>query len=171
MRTRSWWFPLLLVLMVAVPVAEIWLLVLVADQIGFWWTVLILLVEAALGALLMRRAGRQAWAALNSSLSSGQTDEPTLGDAAFVLVGGFLLFLPGFLSDLVAVVVLLPVTRPLLRRLLAWVVAGRAARLGIDVAIARADNGNVIEGEVVEPPPDAAPETRVIRGEVEGPRS
>lgn len=155
--------PLLLVLLVAVPVAEVWLLVLVARQIGVWATVLILLGEAVVGALLIRRAGRQAWTALNSSLTTGQQPE-TLGDAAFVLVGGFLLLVPGLLTDLVALVVLLPFTRPLARWLLGLIVVRRSVRLGLDLTAATHGDGTVIEGEVVEAPP----EDRIIRGEVEG---
>jgi UPF0716 protein FxsA len=164
-RGSGWLLPLLLVLLVAVPVAEVWLLVLVAREIGVWPTVLILIGEAVVGALLIRRAGRQAWTTLNSSLTTGEAPD-TLGDAAFVLVGGFLLLVPGFLTDLVALVVLLPFTRPLPRWLLGLIVVRRSIRLGLHVQAASRDDGTVIEGEVVEAPP----EDQIIRGEVEGPR-
>ena len=84
---------------------------------------------------------------------------------ALVLVGGVLLMLPGFVTDLIGFFFLLPFTRPLARRFLAFVAARRMARLGLTGMYARHDE-TVIEGDTV---PDAPPSSGpvVIAGEIE----
>ncbi len=154
-----------LVLLVAVPTFEVWLLVQVADQIGWLLTLGILLVEAVLGAWLMRREGGRAWTALTETFATGRVPSGELADAALVLVGGLLLMLPGFATDIIGFLFLLPMTRPAARKLVAFFIARRLNRLGAATAPRR---GDVIPGETV---PDADPAGRpedptVIRGEV-----
>lgn len=170
MRGRpGWQLPVLVVALVAVPILEVWLLIQVGQQIGVLPTLAILVVEAFVGAWLMRREGRRAWAALNTAFVSGRMPAGELADAALVLIGGVLLMLPGFATDVVGFLCLLPLTRPLIRGLLALVVARRLERAGLPVP--RSDrrapgSGTVIEGEVVETDVPYA-DDRVIRGEVE----
>nr|WP_294694506.1 FxsA family protein [uncultured Friedmanniella sp.] len=153
----------LMVLLVTVPTFEIWLLLQVAGQIGGWPTLGILVVEALLGAWLMRREGRRAWAALTQAFGTGRIPSGELTDAALVLVGGVLLMLPGFATDIVGFLFLLPLTRPAARRLVAFFVARRISRLSGPSPTARR-RGDVIEGETVE---DPGSEPTVIRGEID----
>ncbi len=174
-RGPGWLLPVLLVLLVTVPIVEVWLLIQVGSAIGVLPTVAILVAEAALGGWLMRREGSRAWAALNDAFGTGRMPTGELADAALVLVGGVLLMLPGFITDVVGFFFLLPFTRPAARKGLAFLVARRLQRAGGVVPIRR--DGTVIEGETV---PDPAPGSSgsaaggpmVIRGEVEdGPRA
>jgi UPF0716 protein FxsA len=170
-RRRSWLGPLLVVLLIAVPIAEVWLLVQVGDAIGVLPTILILVGEAILGGWLMQHEGRRAWSALNTAFASGKMPTGELADAALVLVGGVLLMLPGFITDLFGFLFLLPFTRPYARRVLGFIVARRVSRMGVDVAVLRAqtDRGNIVPGEVVEPEPPGEPAAGdiVIKGEIE----
>ena len=164
---------LLVVLLVAVPIFEVWLLIQVGQQIGLLWTVLILVAEAALGAWLMRREGARAWKALNEAFATGKMPTGELADAALILVGGVLLVLPGFATDVLGLVCLLPVSRPLARRFLGWLVTRRLARVGAGL-VPRYGSGTVIEGETVGPASGsgrgAGGGAEVIRGEIEEPR-
>ncbi len=146
---------LLLVLLVAVPILEVWLLLQVAGQIGTLPTIAILVAEAALGAWLMRREGRRAWTALTSTFATGRVPSGELTDAALVLVGGVLLLLPGFVTDIVGFLFLLPMTRPAARKLVAFFIARRLSRIGPMAPPGRTSPGDVIRGETV---PDAGPE-------------
>ena len=173
MRLRHGWpLALLAVLLVAIPILEVWLLVQVGQQLGLLPTVLILLVVAIVGVLLMRHEGSRAWKALNDAFTRGKVPTGELADAALILVGGVLLVLPGFLTDIIGFVFLLRWTRPIARKMIAFFVARRINRLGIPVMRARLDRDNLIEGETVEAPP--APRHRpedpiVIAGEIEEP--
>lgn len=140
-----------LVLVVALPIFEVWLLIQVGDQIGVWPTVGILVLEAVLGGFLMRREGSRAWQALTAAFETGRVPTGELANAALVLVGGLLLMLPGFATDIIGFLFLLPMTRPLARKLVAFFVARRISRLGLARA-AVPGQGVVIEGETVDGP-------------------
>jgi UPF0716 protein FxsA len=171
MRLRRGWPTLILVLLViAVPTFEVWLLVQVAGRIGVWATLAILVLEAVLGGWLMRREGGRAWQALIATFSTGRVPSGELANAALVLVGGVLLILPGFLTDLIGFLFLLPMTRPLARRILAFFIARRISRLSAAMGAGYGAGGDragtVIKGETVESPPPAAGQPIVISGEV-----
>jgi UPF0716 protein FxsA len=140
-----------LVLAVALPIFEVWLLIQVGDRIGVWPTVLILVVEAVLGGWLMRREGSRAWQALTDAFGTGRVPTGELANAALVLVGGLLLLLPGFATDVIGFLFLLPMTRPLARKLVAFFLARRISRLGL-ARLAAQGRGDVIEGETVDGP-------------------
>lgn len=165
--------PLILIAMVALPFLEIYLIVQLGQLIGAAWTLAILLGEALLGLWLVRREGSRAWKALNESFASGKTPSGELADTALILVGGVLLVVPGFVTDVFGLLFLLPFTRPLARKVLAFFVARRMSRLGMTYV--RRDV-TVIEGETVpdpQPPTgsDAASGPVIIAGEIEdGPR-
>jgi len=160
---------LFLVMLVAVPIFEVWLLIQVGHQIGVWPTLLILVGEALLGAWLMRREGNRAWAALTAAFQTGRVPSGELADAALVLVGGVLLLLPGFATDVVGFLFLLPLTRPLARKVVAFFIARQIGRMGLPAV--RPGGGEVIEGETVEDgtlgdPPAKGPGSTVISGEI-----
>ena len=171
MRLRHGWpLALLAALLVAIPILEVWLLVQVGQSLGLLPTVLILVVEVIVGLLLMRHEGSRAWKALNDAFTKGKVPTGELADAALILVGGVLLMLPGFLTDVIGFLFLLRWTRPFARKVIAFFVARRINRLGIPVMRARLDRENLIEGEAVE---SASPGRReptdltIISGEIE----
>jgi len=151
-------------LAVAVPILEVWLLIQVGARIGVAPTLLILVAEAVLGGVLMRREGRRAWRALTSTFETGRVPTGELADAALVLVGGVLLMLPGFVTDVIGFLFLLPLTRPLARKLVVFFVARRISRLNLPVTH-QPGRGTVIEGETVEDG-GRGPGPTVISGEV-----
>jgi UPF0716 protein FxsA len=115
----------LAVLFVVVPIAEIFVIIQVGQEIGAWQTVALLVFESLLGAWLVKREGRRAWEALRLAMRTGRMPGRELADAALVVVGGTLLLTPGFLTDVVGFLFVLPFTRPIARRLLARVAATR----------------------------------------------
>ena len=119
---------LLIGLFVCVPIVEIYVIVQVGQAIGALPTIALLLVESLLGGWLVKREGRRAWEALRSTLSTGRLPGRELLDAALVLIGGTLLLTPGFVTDVFGFFCVLPVTRPLARRVVTSALARRAAR-------------------------------------------
>lgn len=125
--------------------AEIAALIWVSNQLG-WWTLAILLATTLLGAFLLQREWRRAWTNLSESLRTGVLPPGRAADAVLVLVGGVLLILPGFISDVVGLLLLLPFTRPLLRAALGrW-----AGRTMAPTTTSTPPGSQVIKGEVVE---------------------
>jgi UPF0716 protein FxsA len=127
-RRRPRWLSVVFLALLVVPILEIAVIIAVGKVIGGWPTFLLLLAESALGAYLVRREGAKAWLALRTALQTGRMPSRELADAALVLVGGTLLLAPGFLTDVVGFFFILPVTRPLTRRLLQRAVERRLLR-------------------------------------------
>jgi UPF0716 protein FxsA len=155
MRLRGGWpLALFVVLLVAIPIFEVYVLVLVGHRIGILPTVIILVLEAVLGGWLLRREGSRAWRALDGAFRGGRVPTGELADAALVLVGGVLLMLPGFVTDVLGLFFLIPFTRPFARKVVAFFVARRLSRAGlVPGAYGTYGRGTVVEGEVV---PDGA---------------
>ena len=109
---------LLVALFVVVPAVEIYVLLQVGHAIGAPATVALLLADAALGAALSRREGRKAWRALRTALLEQRLPAREVVDGALVVLGGAFLLTPGFVTDVMGVLCLLPPTRATLRRAL-----------------------------------------------------
>ena len=151
MKLRSGWpLALFVVLLVAIPIFEVYVLVQVGERIGVVPTVLILVLEAVVGGWLMRREGARTWRALDAAFRGGRVPTGELADAALVLVGGVLLMLPGFVTDVFGLFFLIPFTRPFARKVVGFFVARRLSRAGIvPAAYGPYARGTVVEGEVV----------------------
>jgi len=111
--------PLLLVLIfIVVPIAELALIIQVGQEIGVVWTIAILVADSILGSLLMRSQGRAAWRRFNVALQAGRPPAREVLDGVLVIFGGALLLTPGFLTDVLGLVLLIPPTRAVVRRIL-----------------------------------------------------
>ncbi|HEY9290172.1 MAG TPA: FxsA family protein [Microlunatus sp.] len=186
-------------LLVVLPIVEIWLLVLLAQQIGAVPVLVGVIVEGLIGSWLIRRRWRTAWRSLqeasaggsvgassNQAPSSDQTLPGALDTAVFV-AGGIALIFPGMITDVIALICLIPFTRRLPKMLLSRLIERQLAGLddlaamnGMPGTFSRQRRnqpgyGDVIEGEVVD---DAAPDNGdrrnpddpiVIRGEIDRP--
>lgn len=109
--------PLLLVLVfVVVPIAELAVIVEVSHWIGTPLTIVILLLDAIVGSWLLRSQGRSAWRRFRQALTESRAPAAEVLDGALVIFGGAFLITPGFITDVIGVVLLLPPTRALVRR-------------------------------------------------------
>lgn len=107
--------------------AELFVAVQVAHAIGALYTVLLLIVSWPVGGWVLRAQGRAAWRRLSAAMSAGRSPGREVLDGVLVLIGGLLLIVPGFLSDLAGICALLPPTRALLRGRVARHLHGRFA--------------------------------------------
>lgn len=156
---------LLPIAFIVVPIIEISVIVQVGQLIGIVPTVVLLLMESALGAWLVKREGTRAWQALSQAVRTGHLPGRELTDAALVLVGGTLLLTPGFVTDVLGFALVLPPTRPVPRRLLQAYVAKRA----VATASRPSENGvrgGAFEGGAGEWSGHRGPSGRVVPGEV-----
>jgi len=116
---------LLFVLFIVVPIAELYVLIQIGQSIGVLPTIAILIADSVLGAALMRSQGRAAWLRFNAALAEGRVPGREVIDGALVIFGGALLLTPGFLSDILGLILLLPPTRAIVRQVLVKRFAGR----------------------------------------------
>lgn len=111
--------PLLILvgLFIVVPLAELYLILKVGDLIGWWQTILVLALDSVLGSLLLRSQGRAVWRRFTETMAAGRVPHKELQQGIAVIFGGALLVTPGFLSDVLGVLLLVPPTRALILRL------------------------------------------------------
>jgi UPF0716 protein FxsA len=115
----------LVLLFIAVPIVEIYVIIQVGQAIGALWTILVLVADSILGSMLMRAQGRAAWRRFNEAVAAGRVPAREVLDGVLVIFGGALLLTPGFVTDAFGLAFLLPPTRAVIRRLLARRFAGR----------------------------------------------
>jgi UPF0716 protein FxsA len=96
--------------------------------------------------VLLRLQGRTVWRRFNEALAAGRMPHREVQDGVAVIFGGAFLITPGFLTDVLGLLLLLPPTRALIRRLAVRVIS---RRMSMRVAAA----GGPIEGTATEYPP------------------
>ena len=110
-------FLLPLIFFVLWPIAEVYVIVRVAEAIGILLTIVLLIAAWPLGTWAMRSEGRVAWRRFNAALADGRPPGREVVDGALIILGGGLLIVPGFITDAVGLLLLFPPTRVLLRAL------------------------------------------------------
>lgn len=145
-------------------VVEIVALVALASWIGVGWTLLVLLAGSVLGLWLARREGLRALRAMAEAARDHRVAHAELTDGLLVAAGGLLLVVPGLVTDVAGLLLLLPPTRSLVRRRMVRAAERQAPILR--TARIRGD-GSIVDGEVVEEP-GPVPARPMLPGVVEG---
>jgi UPF0716 protein FxsA len=118
---------LLLILFLVLPIAEIYVIIQVGQAIGILPTLALLILDGFVGAALARSQGRAAWERFNRALAEGRVPARETFEGAMIILGGALMVTPGFITDVVALCLLVPPTRALVRRLVARLASRRIA--------------------------------------------
>src|SRR3954454_8674082 len=108
----------LILLFIIVPIVEIYVIIQVGQAIGPWWTIALLIADSILGAWLMRQQGRSAWRRFNEAIAAGKVPHKEVIDGVLVIFGGALLLTPGFTTDILGALFLIPPTRAAIRAFL-----------------------------------------------------
>jgi UPF0716 protein FxsA len=142
----------ILILFLLIPVLEIWVFVKVGEAIGAWPTVALVVAMAIAGSVLMRIQGLAVLDRARATLAAGEFPTSELLDGLFVLLAGALLIMPGFLTDVLGILLFIPALR---RRLGASIWGWISHRPNIILH----RGGRVMEGTYHEvnpgdPPPD-----------------
>jgi UPF0716 protein FxsA len=121
---------LVLLIVIGLPVVEIWLMIEIGDEIGALPTVALILATAALGALLFRIQGVATLERVKAHLERDEMPVGELLSGLGLLIAGFLLLIPGFLTDALGLLLFVPSLRRLLiGATLAWAATRRGTRI------------------------------------------
>lgn len=144
----------------------------VASKIGGGPTFLLIVATSLIGAWVVILEGRRRWQALSEAVQAGRPPQREVADGILVLLGGLLLLLPGLVSDVLGLLLMLPLTRALARLLLVPML-GRHVLLNVSGSAGPGGQfgpmrggragGEVIEGHVIK---DDAVEGDVLEGDV-----
>jgi UPF0716 protein FxsA len=135
-------------------VLEIWLLTVVADATSGLVVFLLLIAGLVLGSVVIKRAGRRAFQALNEALQRGGTPASGGGNGLMML-GGLLIMLPGLISDALGLLLLIPPVQKAL---------SRSAERAFDKRLRKATPGSF--GDAFQQTRIHRPDGKVVQGEV-----
>jgi UPF0716 protein FxsA len=99
-----------------IPLIEIYFLVQVGEQIGAWYTVLLVIITAVIGVSLLRQQGMKTLLKANQAMQAGQMPAQEMFDGLILAVVGVLLVTPGFFTDALGFILLIPLVRKVLMR-------------------------------------------------------
>ena len=168
--------PVLALAFIVVPLAELAVILAIGHSIGFLPTLALVVVLSLAGAWLAKREGLSAWRRLQRALAEGRMPTVEVADGVIVLLAGALLLAPGFLTDVVGVLLLLPPVRAAVRRAAPRLAAWRLRRLAGQAgprSRSRAGRAGVVDGASWRPgrrpggPPTAGPGTKASWGSLE----
>ncbi|MEM7508422.1 MAG: FxsA family protein [Pseudomonadota bacterium] len=97
--------------LVAVPIIEIALFIEIGGWIGLWPTIATVILTALIGTLLLRQQGFAALNDLQTRLSEGRDPSSALAHGAMILIAGIVLLTPGFFTDAIGFLLLIPPVR------------------------------------------------------------
>lgn len=147
-------FGKLLLLFILVPLAELYLFMTLGSELGFGNTVLIIILTAVLGAALTKSQGRRAMAKFQEASAAGRVPAKEALEGILILIAGAVLITPGFLTDTVGFLLLLPPFRSLVASALGKRLKGRVRFVGPGMdesplqeqkPKSKLDDGNVID--------------------------
>jgi len=141
-------FIILLALFVGIPALELATFIKVGAQVGVFNTIAFTFLTAIIGVGLVRHQGFQALTELRQAADEGRPPVLEIVSGALLLLAGVLLFIPGFITDAIGFVLLIP---PLRKALAAWIVARLASQVQAQAHVCTDPSGaTIIEAEVVE---------------------
>jgi len=147
---------LAILLLIGLPLAEIATFIQVGQWLGLGPTLALVLLAGLAGILLIRHQSLATLGAVRASLARNQVPAAELADAACVLIAGFLLILPGFISDIVAILLLV---RPLRRAIFRWI-GWRGPVVRRKATIIAGEYHEIVEPGPGDPPAGNAPVSR-----------
>tara|TARA_B100000965_G_scaffold9467_1_gene7309 strand:+ start:4575 stop:5084 length:510 start_codon:yes stop_codon:yes gene_type:complete len=109
---------LLFLLFIIIPIAELYVIIKVAQNTGVFNSIILLILVSLIGAWLVRAQGIGIIRKIKTQLTTGQIPNKELVDGGLVLFAGALMLTPGFLTDALGLLLLFPLTRPIFRSLI-----------------------------------------------------
>ncbi len=104
-------FQILFLIFLTIPILEIYLLIQVGSAVGAFYTVLLVVGTAVLGAALIRSQGLQTLQKIKSCSSNGELPAVPMVEGLLLLIAGALLLTPGFFTDALGFLVVIPILR------------------------------------------------------------
>jgi UPF0716 protein FxsA len=148
----------LVFIFIVIPLAELYVILQVGEALGVLPTIGLLVADSLLGSLLLRSQGRAVWRRFTQTMAEGRVPQREVLDGVLVIFGGAFLITPGFITDVIGLLLLLPPTRALIRR---FVLRRIGRRFMVSASGGprppRARRGYDVEGSASEQDPSTSP--------------
>jgi len=144
-------FPIFAFLFLVVPIIEIYLLIQVGAVIGALPTILLVVATAVIGAYLLRQQGLSTLSRFQQNMATGVLPAREMLEGVLLLIGGALLMTPGFFTDAIGFMCLIPMTRQLFVAQLIKRSVGKVGGMTGTSGVSSGDD-DIIEGEFSRKP-------------------
>ncbi len=134
---------LFIALFILIPIIEISLFIEIGSIIGSFYTIMLIFVTAIVGVFFVRQQGISTFQKLTSQLQNLETPVQTMFEGLVILISGILLITPGFFTDALGFLGLIPFSRIIFIKLVASYILSRYGKRGNQ-------NENTIEGEFID---------------------
>ena len=134
---------LFIALFILIPIIEISLFIEIGSIIGSFYTIILIFVTAIVGVFFVRQQGISTFQKLTSQLQNLETPVQTMFEGLVILISGILLITPGFFTDALGFLGLIPFTRIIFIKLVASYILSRYGKQSNQ-------NKNTIEGEFID---------------------
>lgn len=108
-------FRWLLLIIITVPLIELFIIVWASSHIGIWSMISLIILTGLIGSTLARRQGIAILRRAQTNMQNGQLPGEEVIDGICIFIGGFALLMPGFITDTIGLILLLPFTRPMFK--------------------------------------------------------
>jgi len=108
-------FVFILALLIIWPIAELFVMVQVANWIGFFWMLFLLFASAVAGILILQHRGRAHWRRFRGAIDERRPPAKEAFDGVMITTGAILLIIPGFITSAIGLFLLFPPTRWLVK--------------------------------------------------------
>lgn len=141
--------PIVLFLFILLPIAEMWVLIEVGDELGALTTISLVFLTAIIGLYLLRQQGMSTLTRFNRRLEEGQLPAVEMFEGMFLAIGGICLLVPGFVTDVFGFACLLPpLRRAIIKLCLArGILLQAGAQRDFRAAARQQQQHNIIDGE------------------------
>lgn len=150
-------FARLLLLFIIAPVIELALFMLLGTKLGLPYTLIIIVITAFIGAALTKSQGSKALSNFQNALAMGKIPHKEMVDGLLILIAGAVLLTPGFLTDAVGFLLLLPPARAVIRGILTEKLSKK-----VQVSV----GGNPLDPDFAPPTDDQATKAKPAAGKV-----
>jgi UPF0716 protein FxsA len=123
--------PFIALILIGLPLLEIAGFVIVGSNIGVLWTIALVVLSSILGSILLRIQGFSALTRIRRDLEAGRDPGRELAHGAMIMLAGILLLIPGFVSDILGLLLFIPPVRDLVWRFLKQRIVVRSFGAGV----------------------------------------
>lgn len=111
----------LLLALLVIPALELGIFIWLGGIIGPWWIVTLIILSGILGVSFAKKQGVEVWKQAQQSMNNGQIPRKQIMDGICIFIGAVLLFAPGFMTDLLGLLLIIPWTRqPFIKLMKKW---------------------------------------------------
>lgn len=118
----------LILIFILIPAVEIGIFIWTGNLIGGWPVVGLIVLSGIIGAALVKKEGLETWRKAQLAMYNREVPREQIIDGICIIIGGIFLLTPGFVTDILGFLLVLPWTRPPFKKLISFLILKRISK-------------------------------------------